>query len=271
MRRYPPMQIVVNGDMVYDSENLTEEQLHIQERLRFHAMVRRVAREIALLRHHRDVAYGLRAQLLHPNQELLRLGHFFFIAVWRWYLDSALVSLRAQTRKHRKEQVSLRELLDVSPGTDERFLARKADPHRCAELVERLEDRAKTAWAVVDQHIAHRDAQANFGQGVGFDETSELIDVLDEAMGEIWAWVFGDSEERLIVDADPYWASLLFSKAWAPPTKWHERLSAGSEALFVTESTRRDFTPTAVYARRPTDADLEEWGLSREEFEVVGR
>jgi hypothetical protein len=228
-----------------------------------------VDREIAMLRHDHDIAHHVRQVLVHPEQAMLRFGHFFFNRIWRWYLHAALTAIRAQVKNSHKPQSSLGGILRSIPAVASSYpscFANQPDVDRSEELLTRLQTEAKLACDLVDKSIAHRDMTA-YPPDVLYDDLSPIIGLLDNAMGEVWHWAFGSGKERAVVDVDPYWPQLLFSKAWAPPTAFEERLSLGSEAHITTESGRRDFTLTAVYGRRPTDAVLRELGVTREEYE----
>jgi len=238
-------------------------------RRQFHRLVVHIDQGIALMIHDHDVAGKIRGILIHRDQELLRMGHFFFNRIWSWYLQSTLTAIRAQVRHNKRPQESLEAILRSIPrhaASNPSWFTSLPEERRCEEMALRLQLDAKAACDLVDRRIAHRDVNG-YPADVAFDELTPVIELLDRTMAEVWLWVFGNNRERAVVDVDPYWAEILFSKQWWPPTSFDQRLAAGREARMTTESGRSDYTATTVHFRRPTDRWLAENGMTREQWE----
>ena len=134
----------------------------IDARRDFYRTITIVDEEIAMMRFDHAVAQQIRALLVHPDQGLLRMGHFFFNRLWSWYLRASMTAVRAQIRHNRRPQLSLGGVLRKIPeyvAIDPSWFASPPTAARCEELLTRLEAEAMPACAMVDQRIAHRDLE----------------------------------------------------------------------------------------------------------------
>jgi hypothetical protein len=224
-----------------------------------------VGYEVATLNHYHETFEEFRSKvLLGAEQHALRLGHFFFTAMYAWYTNSQFVSLRAVTDPN-KTQLNLGTLLKMIERADPAILGEVPRPGAVRRLIDDLKAARAQLHRYVSQRIAHRDV--NILEGPDYNDANALLARVDGMTGAAWGWVFGPNRPRIFVDRDPYWAELLFGQKWLPPTEFYERLAASREIAYATEEERRDFTPTEVWAQRLTDETLAKIGMTREQFE----
>lgn len=229
------------------------------------SIARLVGYEVATLNHYHEMFEEFRSRvLLGPDQHALRLGHFFFTAMYAWYTNSQFISLRAVTDPN-KTQLNLGTLLKMIERADPAILGEVPAPGRVRTVLEELKTARTQLHSYVSQRIAHRDVKIS--EGPDYYDTNGLLARVDEMTGTAWRWVFGPNRRRIFVDRDPYWTESLFGKKWLPPTEFCERLALSRDIAYVTEEKRRDFTPTDVWARRPTDESLAKMSMTREQFE----
>jgi hypothetical protein len=229
------------------------------------ALANTVDREIAMLKHYKDVFDDFRSVILiSPDQAALRFGHFFVDAMFIWYQNYQHIALRAITDR-RADQLTLTGLLeriDVARAESFAIAPEKGDVRL---VIRDLGKRRAKLHQYVAKRVAHRDADV---MGVPNDsDFDNLLAYVDETMGTIWRWLEGENYERRVIDRDPYWGHHLFATPWLPPTDFAERLSLGSEIRFVPKSQCRDYTMTSVFARRVSDEELSDMGITRPEFE----
>jgi hypothetical protein len=228
-------------------------------------VARRVDTEIATLRHYSEMFNDFRLKvLIDPDQHALRTGHFFISAMFEWYTQSQLVALRALTDR-RADQWTLTGLFERIKKTSPERITHPPTQVEVQVVLSEIADERKVLHAHVGKRIAHRDPDAYSAPAM--TNADAFLARVDEWMDLAWTWIYGENRGRVLVDRDPYWIELLFAARWLPPTEHSSRRSAGSEARYVSEEERHDYTATTVYGRRPTDGWLRKAGMTRSEFE----
>jgi hypothetical protein len=102
------------------------------------SLARLVGYEVAMLNHYHETFEAFRTNvLLGAEQHALCFGHLFFTAMYEWYINSQLVSLRA-LRDPNRTQLNLATLLKMIERSDPANLAEEPSAGAVSSLIDDL-------------------------------------------------------------------------------------------------------------------------------------